>query len=365
MDPSYQAIYQPAAGQSFPAEIFVSSTTVTIRFEDETGQQQELHWLGDHIDALEGSTGNWHLHYRRPGNRPELLKISDPALYQAIRYSFRRHRFSRMGWRYRVLNPVNALLATLVVIVTAIIFAYWWLVPVLSEKMVRFFPKKTEVAIGEQLFQSAIAGQAIDQQKTALLNEFYTNLGFTLSYPIQVTVIRDSTVNAYAVPGGHIVVYTGLLDRLEDAGQLAALLSHEAVHVEARHSLRAMFRQFSRKSFLLFIIGSDSRISSFLIGQADALKGLQYSRALETKADEGGIQLLRSVQIPPYGMVSLMELLRKESAGKEPPAFTNTHPIFSNRIAHIKKTIGNYQGTDTLPDKQTELFQAIRQSSDW
>ena len=90
--------------------------------------------------------------------------------------------------------------------------------------------------------------------------------------------------------------------------------------------------------FLMMVIGNESGLAGFLVDNADNLKGLEYSRSLETEADNHGIGLMNSANINPAGMLGLMEMLQKETKGKEPAAFLSTHPVFKRRIENIKET---------------------------
>ena len=89
----------------------------------------------------------------------------------------------------------------------------------------------------------------------------------------------------------------------------------------------------------MMIIGNESGLAGFLVDNADNLKGLEYSRSLETEADNHGIGLMQSGNIDAKGMLRLMEILQQETKGKEPSAFLSTHPVFQSRIENIKVQI--------------------------
>jgi predicted Zn-dependent protease len=201
------------------------------------------------------------------------------------------------------------------------------------------FSKEREIALGEQMYQSLISGAKIDEHKTRAINDFYKALHYDIGYPVQITVVESNDVNAFAVPGGHIVVYDAILEGMKTPEELAALLGHEGSHVALRHSLRNIFRSMARKMFLLVVIGGDAGIAGYLADRADDLKGLEYSRALETEADDNGIILMRKSGLNPSGMMRLMELLQKESAGREPSALLSTHPVFESRIKNIRRNL--------------------------
>jgi predicted Zn-dependent protease len=121
--------------------------------------------------------------------------------------------------------------------------------------------------------------------------------------------------------------------------ELAALLGHEASHVAERHSLRNIFRRLARKMFLALVFGNDGGIVNVVVDNADELKGLEYSRNLETEADTDGLKLMAKSGLDLQGMIRLMELLDKESGGTEVNSLLRTHPEIADRIKNINKQI--------------------------
>jgi predicted Zn-dependent protease len=171
--------------------------------------------------------------------------------------------------------------------------------------------------------------------------------------------VASGEVNAFAIPGGHIVVYDAILDNMKTPEELAALLGHEASHIALRHSLRTIFRSMARTMFLWLIMGNQHSVISTVISNADELKGLQYSRSLETDADNNGMQLMAKSGIDVKGMLRLMQLLQKESGKAEPAAFLSTHPVFKDRIQHIENQIHHLPATTTQNPRLKELFHSI------
>jgi predicted Zn-dependent protease len=259
-----------------------------------------------------------------------------------------------------VLNNVWIKLA----IVAGIIFllllgAYLWLVPVLGERMAKGFSKETEIRMGEQMYRSVIQQYHVDKRKTAILNDFYKQLHYDIGYPVSITVVESNEMNAFAIPGGHIVVYDAILDQMKTPAELAALLGHEGSHIALRHSLRTIFRSLARQMFLALIVGNQSGVIAQVVDNADALKGLQYSRTLETEADDNGLQLMAMNNINPQGMMRLMQMLQKESGSAEPAPFLSTHPVFKDRIENIKNQIKQLPAVTTANDSLKTIFHSI------
>jgi predicted Zn-dependent protease len=131
------------------------------------------------------------------------------------------------------------------------------------------------------------------------------------------------------MPGGDIVVFSGIVKGMEHPEQLAALLAHEATHVHERHSTRMMVRQMAGYLFLSLLIGDVNAVVGVLAENADNLRNMSYSRNLETDADARGIERLRAAGVDPQGMVKLLELLGvrswRHARGAQLPQQSPTH----------------------------------------
>ena len=142
----------------------------------------------------------------------------------------------------------------------------------------------------------------------------------------------DKLVNAFALPGGDIVVNRGLIAATHDAGELAGVLAHEIQHVALRHSLKGMIRSAGMSLLFSMLIGD---LGTTLVGQAaENLAGLKFSRDAESEADAEGFNLLVARGIDPRGMVRFFATLAGES-GATPPALLSTHPASAEREAAL------------------------------
>ena len=213
------------------------------------------------------------------------------------------------------------------------------------------FPKETEIDLGNQMYESIKASYTIDERTTVALNEFYKELNYEVGYPVKITVVKSKDKNAFAIPGGNIVVFDSLLMAIKTPEQLAALLGHEASHIAYRHSLRQLFRSLASNMFLMMLVGNDSGIVTFLAENTDALNGLGYSRSLETDADNRGMELMTTRGLDPGGMLGLMRILQGSEGDEEPNSFLSTHPVFSARIKNIEEKI-NQQKTGNKSDQR-------------
>lgn len=155
-------------------------------------------------------------------------------------------------------------------------------------------------------------------------------------------------INAFALPGGPIFVYTGLLKELRTEDQLAAVLAHEITHVRKEHWAYAYADNLKRKlglSLLLTLGKANQDLANIANVADDMIFTLPYSRKHENEADALGFDMMVAAGYNPQGMIDVFEILRKASEGKKPPEFLSTHPDDSARIKRIRERIAKMNRT--------------------
>lgn len=150
-------------------------------------------------------------------------------------------------------------------------------------------------------------------------------------------VVNDPSVNAFAAPGGVVVVHTGLLAKATSVDQLVGVLSHEVTHVTRRHSLRQIVYDLGLTTALRWLLGVPDGVADTIAGAAVNLSGLKFSREQETEADRGGVELLQKARLPATGLQSFFEALAQERGTV--PSFLSTHPADKERSATLQRLI--------------------------
>ena len=166
-------------------------------------------------------------------------------------------------------------------------------------------------------------------------------------YTFRVTIARGEMVNAFAAPGGYVVVFQGLLKQSETPDQLAGVLAHEMQHVVHRHSTRALFHEISAQA-LLSILSGDTSATPFGIDSAALLADMHHQRSHEDEADRDGMQLMRNVKADPRGMIEMFNHLN--DLGLELPTaiqYLSSHPATDDRIAVLEQLA---EGADYEPE---------------
>jgi predicted Zn-dependent protease len=182
-------------------------------------------------------------------------------------------------------------------------------------------------------------------------------------FPIQVYVVRNPAMNAFAAPGGNLFVFTGMILGVESESELAGVLAHELAHVSQRHIARHIERAqlISIGSMLGLLAGG--LIGSKDAGQAvmyGALAGgqsayLKYSREDEREADQVGMNFLVSAGYRPQGMPESFEKIRRRKwlSGGNIPTYISTHPDVEERIDYL------YQRVKRYPDDRQSIQEEI------
>jgi beta-barrel assembly-enhancing protease len=219
-------------------------------------------------------------------------------------------------------------------------------------------PQHVETRLGEGILAQLERDKALlaPGAATALLQQMGDRLTAGSAYHYQWHVIDDKDVNAFALPGGIIVVHSALLQAAQSADEVAGVLAHEIQHVEQRHALRNMVNQAGLAAAMLVVLGDLNSVVLLIAHQASAQ---YFSRSMETEADLRGARLLRERKFLVEPMVTMFERLGEAQAGHsnqkpranrdEEGSFTawlSSHPRVEERIRALKAVIAAEPCTD-------------------
>lgn len=172
---------------------------------------------------------------------------------------------------------------------------------------------------------------------------------------LQVVVVKNRTLNAFAVPGGVIGIHNGLVMEAETEAQLASVLTHELAHLSQRHFARGVEAQKrnaipAMAGLLAGIIiaatqGGDAGIATIQASQAAALQSqLRYSRLHEQEADREGMETMVDAGMDPHAAAAMFQHMLEATrfSGGRPPEFLLTHPVTESRITDAKNRARQY-----------------------
>lgn len=217
-------------------------------------------------------------------------------------------------------------------------------------KCLNFYSLDREIALGRQLAQE-VERQA-KMVDDPLISEYVNRIGQNLvrnsdaKVPFTFKVIDAPELNAFALPGGYVFVYSGLIRVADEEDEFAGAVAHEIAHVAARHATcRATKSELAGIAAAVAGVMGGGGWTGFATRQAAGLAVpmtfLSFSRHDETEADYLGVQYMYAAGYDPNGAISIfekMEALERRQPGAISRAFA-THPMDSDRIARTEKEI--------------------------
>ena len=204
-----------------------------------------------------------------------------------------------------------------------------------------------ELELGKELADEiAQQGELVDDPE---VTGFVSDIGNRLvavsarpGYPYRFHVLRKEEVNAFAIPGGHMYIQTGLILEVEREAELAGVMAHELGHAENRHGTQQLSRQYGLSLLTKVLLGEEpsqtQQIVSGLLGNITIMK---YSRDVEREADYVAVHLLYRAG---YDPVALADFFRKLKAMEErnPGPLESlflSHPMTEDRIAFVEQEV--------------------------
>lgn len=167
------------------------------------------------------------------------------------------------------------------------------------------------------------------------------------SYEWEFNLIKDDSLNAWAMPGGKVVVYSGLMPVAEDDAGLAVVMGHEVAHALARHGNERMSQgllvQFGSAALSAAIKEQPAQtqklwMAAFGLGAQYGVL-YPYSRTHENEADRIGLMLMSMAGYDPHAAIDFWKRMTDQKEGAAPPEFLSTHPADDTRIENIRRTI--------------------------
>lgn len=321
-----------------------------IHYRDPSGELTSARWALSGIVTDENFSNLFIFRY---GAFPQqTIECKDESLPESLKKRYPEQRF----FKKRLTNIFKLNNATIVGVAFAVLMlmglGYWFGLPWLAGAVAARFPVSAEEKMGDTMYENMIRAYDVDDQATARVNDFAKAIDFKTNYPIRVTVVKETDANAFALPGGNIVIFDGILRKMKTKEELAALLAHEVAHVHYRHSLRNIFRSLGGYLFLSLLLNDINGIVSVLADNSNALANLTYSRELETEADMKGMDVLKSNGINLKGFVDLFKLLKSEHGDLGSLKLLSTHPLTEERLQAATRMAKGQEGV--REDKEME-----------
>lgn len=291
------------------------------------------------------------------GTSARTLYLKDPALIVAFRRAappeltahleraaeqVRRARHSHRLWWGSAVGLVVALGLLL-----------WLGSDVIVEWAVARIPIEWEQKLGEAVYQDFLSKETVLKEGPAVgaveeMTQRMTAKILDNPYHFKVSVVQSPVVNAFALPGGYVVVFTGLIKKAESGEEVAGVLSHELNHVLQRHGMERMVKMLGLAAVVSIVVGDQQGLIGLARQLGLELATLKFGRAQETEADVTGIKLLSDARIAPDGMIRFFERLLDNDKGRV--ELLSTHPMSAARAERLKAELA------ALPKRSPEPF---------
>ncbi len=223
--------------------------------------------------------------------------------------------------------------------------------PVTGRSQLILVPESTEIALGLQSYREILGKSKLsqDKQAVAMVREVGNRIALAANkpgYEWEFNVIEDDKmVNAFALPGGKVAVYSGILPYTKDEDGLAAVMGHEVAHALVRHGGERMttilLAQMGQVAMNIALKDqSPATINALNIGYGAATTVgviLPFGRNQESEADRVGLILMAKAGYPPSKAVEFWKRMAAKKGKKSPPEFLSTHPADERRIEQINQ----------------------------
>jgi Zn-dependent protease with chaperone function len=360
---------QQFAATGEPCEVDVSPRGLTVRFHADHSGLGEMSLAFSRVTVSAGGLNHDQLVVRW-GVVPDAhtLYIKDPALIRAIRSSAPQELTKSLddtAEKVRRSRARRRIVWSLVLSLMGATAAAAWLgTDLLVQWAVDRIPPEWERRLGQSAYQDFLRQHTVIKEGPSVVavNEISRRLLDHIAgnpYAFEISVVKNDAVNAFALPGGYVVVFTGLLEEAKSGEEVAGVLSHEFNHVLERHGLERIVKQLGLVAVLGIIFGDQQGVAGIMKQVGGELLSLKFGRAQETEADLTGVRLLHRARIDPAGMISFFQRLSAQEQGRV--EWLSTHPMSAGRAERLKKETASLP--TTVPEPFTFQWDSVHRSA--
>lgn len=345
--------------QAYTVNVTIQSDFLTIHFPTSAQGDTKpmLLWHANQVELKETTTQQWEISFEGA-----TILIAN-AQFRSILANYWGQNHPALQHK-SIFNYLRSRLVALCVVATIILaIGYFFILPLLCDVVAENMPYSYEKKLGESVFNSMVNTANIDSVRSEKLQQFANGINFNNKHPLKFYVVNGDVYNAFALPGGDVIVYKKLLKELPTKEALAALLAHEVAHQKNKHALKSMVRSIANYAFISILTNDINGLTALLIQSGGNLKEMKFSRNLETEADEDGLAILKNNQLSQKGFEQLFEVLGVQEQEQEYPStdfpeMLSTHPLTKKRLNKAVETAKKQ--TQILPHQELEKrFEAL------
>jgi Zn-dependent protease with chaperone function len=282
----------------------------------------------------------------------ELADDAPPDFMSGVKGEDKLHRFIDR-WERSIPLATLALVLTLVVVVCFIRYG----MPAIASHVASMVPPESEIALGKEsltfLDKYIMKPTKLPEEKQRETKELFAEIKGRLpqaaGYRMELRNAKNIGANAFALPGGTIVVTDAMVELAKSKDELAGVLAHEAAHQRSRHALRQVLQSTGTGLLIAALTGDITSITSLAATLPTLLIDAGYSREFEYEADDAAVDYMKKAGIKPKVYADILARLQaehdkrsgeKDGGGRRwsPMELLSTHPETSERI---KRVLGN------------------------
>ena len=240
---------------------------------------------------------------------------------------------------------LSVAIGAIAITVSLLAGGYFYGLPVAAEHVAAAIPIEKEAALGEQAlkwldkhwFEPTKIDRLVEKDIRERFTALHAGLPMDARYRLEFRNGKNIGANAFALPGGTIVVTDEMVKLAKSRDELLAVLAHEIGHVEMRHSLRHIIQNSAVATVIAAITADAASLTIAVAGAPALLAQAKYSRDFETESDDFAFALLKKHGISPAAFATLMERLSKDTEDAEEAfAFMSSHPITAERVKRAR-----------------------------
>lgn len=309
--------YNGQSAMGIPVEIILSETHLSfVSMSELPGIREKISWEYKHIQSVGEPDKNQKFKVRN-------INVDDARLIFDY-YPFLEEASKKISALNKIIHKRKGEGKKVALLVAAtLLFVFvggYFFIDVLPGVAITFVPQKWDQKLGNYVYDQIINERQICKGKSGAkaLNRFAKKLAkkANSSFDFEIVIYDSPEINAFALPGGKIVLFRGLIDFAKSGNEVAGVLSHEMAHVLKRHGMEAIVRHMGLTTLISLLVGDAGGVTGLGAELGLGLISMSYGREKEVEADESGRQLLMKNNFNVYGFKSFFARLNEEMGGE-------------------------------------------------
>ena len=324
------------------------SVTIEIGFSDIvfTLDEEKIRFSLQGTDISVGGTSDRLIYFNHPSHPDISFYTTDKKILKDPNLHYHEHAQSGVK-KVKKTRAINwTIWLSILGFFLAIILSLFTFRTNIMKGVANQVPPSWEKEVGDKLFEEVkteyklIKDSALVAELTETLQPLVNAIGDT-SFHFKFYIANNPTMNAFAMPGGNVVIHSGIIQKAASWEELMGVLAHELSHVTQRHHVRGIISNLGIYVALSALVGDASALLGTLAQASGSLTSLKTSREYETESDETGWNYLLNANINPEGMIGMFKKLQKEypedKDTEELTSLVSSHPAIGERIELLTK----------------------------